>query len=416
MTYGGTGLGYLPNGKVVFVPYVIDGELVRCSLFREKKSWAEARLHKILKASCERTKPFCKHFTLCGGCHYQHISYKAQLSKKYRLFSKIIKKVAPDIKVCPIVSSSFSHYRNRIRIFVEGDSIGFYKESSHVVQNLNSCPIATKAINEGIKNVKEVINQNFYLQSVIREVGIFSDVFNGLFYLFKLKSHKNDFNLRPLISCKIDKSRFVVSYKNYDRKSAFLKELQDICFYKGEFAPQGIYCKIGSFYQANFLQNQNLIKKVVELCKDIGGKKIVEFFCGAGNFSIPLALLGFNIIGFELDKGAIISAQNNASKNLCEKRVTFKRRDLARYDFSDLKNEDVDIVILDPPRTGARSICKRLHLLAPKGIIYISCDPMTLQRDLMELIKTGFQPTVTIPFDMFPQTYHIESVTLLEKR
>ena len=128
-----------------------------------------------------------------------------------------------------------------------------------------------------------------------------------------------------------------------------------------------------------------------------------------------MALSGFTVIGLEVDGKAIISAQENAHKNRCAKKALFKRKDLNKYKFNDLKNEKIDIVVLDPPRTGAKAICKNIQHLKPKGIIYVSCDPMTLKRDLKELINRGFKPILSRPIDMFPQTYHIESITILEK-
>ena len=389
----------------------LPGEIVSCQIVEEKRDWARAEILEIKKPSPIRIRPFCKYFGKCGGCQFQHLPYEKELSFKYSIFKKIIEKLKYPPEIEQIIGS-FPHkgYRARARLFVNNNGFGFRKRGSKELVLIKRCPLFNKALNNGLNELWTHSDSLLKFHSSIKSVTISS-------------------GMDPEVKVFLEIKRDITQSKKERIKDVFLKTGFDIffktentsnperlvSFYKGEFAPKGLFCDGADFFQANTFQNENLITSVISFSKRLDGKTLMEFFCGSGNFSIPLALTGFKVIGLDISERGIENAKINAKINNIQEQSLFLKRNLDEIDLSKIK-EKVDICLLDPPRTGAKKICKNIHQLNPSGIIYVSCDPMTLKRDLEYLIDQGYRPQKTVLIDLFPHTFHIESVTLLLKK
>ena len=388
---------------------------------RDKKSWAEAKITSILRPGRSRIAPLCTNFTRCGGCHFQHVPYQSQLIIKEEIFASIFERFLKEgTRIEPFLPSPISYgYRARARLFPstdeEGAKVGFYQEGSKNVVALKRCPVLTEDINLVIEMLNDKTNTAFgalakYIDYVRVENDLFGNSFLTLSFTKRIREELKE-KIRAL-STHIG-ARFMI----FKKKAQFFWQNELICFYKNpDLAPQGLFCKPGQFFQANLEQNKALVELVVSLVKEEKGETVSEFFCGSGNFSIPLARIGLEIKGFDLDRQAIKKARENALKNQCKKNTQFFTWDLLSKNLTYNSNFKADVVVMDPPRTGARSLSAIMGLIAPKTIIYVSCDPMTLKRDVETLKKQGFKLTALHPLDMFPQTYHIETVAVLRKR
>jgi len=319
----------------------------------------------------------------------------------------------------PILPSPLSYgYRARARLFPSTDEgrpkVGFYQERRKRVVAFKRCPVLTEDINRVIALLNDKTNTAFgALARHIDYVRVENDLFGNTFLTLSFtKSIREELRGKiHLLSTHIG-TRVRLS----KRSVQFFGENELICFYKNpDLAPQGLFCKPGQFFQANLEQNKAIVELVVSLVKEEKGETVSEFFCGSGNFSIPLARIGLEIKGFDLERKAIKEARKNALKNQCQQNTRFFTRDLLSKNLAYDSKFKAGTVVMDPPRTGAKSLSGIMGLIAPKTIIYVSCDPMTLKRDVETLKKQEFKLTALHPLDMFPQTYHIETVAVLRK-
>ncbi len=345
--YKGYGFAFL-DGKIVFVPFVATDEKVKIKILKEKKDYAIAEAVDILKSATTRKKPFCKYFGICGGCHYQHIHYDTQLSIK----SQILKKTLRHIKFnnIEVIKSKQTFYRHRVRFQKNGEKIGFFKQNSKDFLEIDYCPILLKQINKYIKNHNDPVI----------EVDSFS----------KLATKTNEL-------LRLDLS--------FVKKNAYIDY------------------KMGSFTQVNLDANKKLINVVLSL---VDSENVFEAFCGIGNFTIPLALVGHRVEAFEINKQAVKTLNENAKKlSLNIKLVQCDLRKPFHY------SKQIDTIILDPPRSGSPNLMHFINEKKPKKVIYVSCEPPTLARDLSMLKNYTLEKIFLI--DMFANTYHFETVAVL---
>ncbi len=422
LAYGGRGLGRV-GGKVVFVPFVLPGEVAECRLVREKARWCEAELLEILEPSPLRKAPFCSCFKDCGGCHYQHIPYENQLGFKEEIFSSILSRQTgiDSSLVSPIVPSVREiSWRARARL-VPGQqqagassSWGFFKAGSHDVVPLSSCPVLVQPADEILKLLNQLTSRGFpaseMFKNCIIETGLDD---SGRAVLFPKGTGRSKLER---IQKFLDLAGFSAVLGGRHGRRA-VKISSPVCFYRGPGAEKGLFSPAGSFYQANLFQNHILVRQVVDYCRQAGGENIIEFFSGSGNFSIPLASRGFHVTAVESDRQAVEAAKKNLERNPGERSQSLEiiHSDAERYLQGMGEGRNFDTAVIDPPRIGAAGLCRLLCKSSLKSIVYVSCDPMTLARDINILASGGFRLSKTRPIDMFPQTYHIESVSLLDR-
>jgi tRNA/tmRNA/rRNA uracil-C5-methylase (TrmA/RlmC/RlmD family) len=355
IAFGGEGVARLGD-FVVFVPFVAVGEIVEAEVIELKKRFARAKLLRVIMPSPERVAPLCPHFGACGGCQYQHLAYPAQLHLKRKQIGDLFERIGGFDRglVAPIVACPQPYgYRNRIMIrsqwdkFKQGLNIGFLRADSRLVVDIDECKIAEPALNEQIKRVRAHPPPRGGIKVVLR------------------------------------------------------------------IPPDGWEVPPDSFFQNNFFLLPGLLQVVRERLRDGGAQYLLDIYCGVGFFSIELADLVQSFVGVELDALAIQAARKNASA-----------RGRANGQFVAGAAEDVlpmllsrftaeaTAVLLDPPRKGCQpEMLQVLRRARPAQIIYVSCHPATMARDLNILCADCvFELAQVVPLDMFPHTQHVECV------
>ena len=423
LAFGGNGVGRI-NGKVCFVPLSCPGDELLVRITAEKRSYLTAGIVDIIVPSPHRVLPGCPLFGSCGGCGWQHIAYAQQLEAKRQILAESLwrgARVTAD-HVEEIVPSPVQYnYRSRVQFKLHnsagGLQIGFYRRGSHYVENAQEgCAIALPLINQVLLRFREVL-ELFPEPTAIPQINI-NTAEEGAVAIIHYTGRDQDgvssfFNehhasLEPLTGLYLRAGRKPLRYISGNSRLVYSMPGNTI-----QYAPCSLAFRPGGFSQVNCAQNREILKLVRRLACCGGSERLLDLYCGNGNFSLPLAGDVASITGIEENEDSIIAAIDNGRRNgihnaefICADAVAGVRH---------LADDDrcFDVVILDPPRCGAAEVLSDICRLKPSRIVYISCDPSTLARDCGLLAAKGFSVQVSVPVDMFPQTYHLESVTLL---
>jgi len=387
LDHKGRGIGFI-DGKIIFIDSCLDNEIVEYDITLSKKKFYEGKLINVVKKSKDRVEPICPFYSECGGCNIMHMNYNKQLEYKEQKVKDIINKyVGEGIKVNKIVSTNSLNYRNKITLKCD-NSIGLYKKHSNNLVCIDECKICNLNIN---KVISVLSKYTFSGKEII------------------IKSSMNTNEIMVVFDCKIDDKlldelKFLVSSIYVKEKLIFGKEFLTECLGEYKFLISPL-----SFFQVNTLQAFNLYSKVLEYC-GIDNNEVLDLYCGTGTIGIFLSKYCKSVIGIEINESSILNARMNAELNKCEN-IKFYLGDVGRV-LSNIECNP-DVVVVDPPRSGLDDKTKNILLdLESKKIVYVSCDPMTLARDLKTL-ESKYGIVEITPFDMFPNTYHVECVTLL---
>lgn len=431
---GGYGLAHLPSHKVVLVREVLPGECVIVTPREGKKNYLFGKVVEFEETHPNRVVPPCKYYSACGGCDLQHCTYDLQLEIKRNILidlllrqqSDIVKKTA-DKTAIPLASPSVFNYRQRIRLQVGPNNVlGFNRHHSHDIVTIKSCLLAENQINNTLKVLR--INEDAKaLTNLSSEVELLSNPATAqcvCIFKFTRKPRSSDIN-RANRLCRNTRliEKIFISGKDFqmlgpfhaesDSPQRFLSFTHSIMGEKTNFVQ--LSWEAGAFCQVNLQQNAQLIDTVLSFAKAEKDDTILDLYCGMGNFSIPLAFQAKEVCGIESQGSAIRSAEKNAlaaglsNTSFHKKQVHISCSTLVEH------GDRFDCVIIDPPRQGAPDLAPYLAKLSKKRLVYISCDPATLCRDLKSLCNSGFSIITIQPVDMFPQTHHVETVVLLEK-
>ena len=427
MSFGGAGFGRI-DGKACFVPFTAPQDICGIRTKRDKRSYMEGELIDLVETSPLRAVPPCPVFGECGGCSWQHLTYPAQLDAKQEIFTEMLRRSArvPVERVEPIIYSVKTYgYRSRIQVKLYGSGgsfrIGFYRTGSHYVVDIpGECAIAHPAINHALTEIRPLLASCPDLSKVPQiDLAVGDD--GAVIAIFHyIGNHYREFH-DYLLENRTDIASVSGIFLQTGGKATIVKVAGvDFLSYRlpAELLPGGSALTLtfsrGGFSQVNYLQNQSLIATVCNWAKPGREDKLLDLFCGNGNFSIPLAVHAAKVIGMENYPPSIADAARNAVSNGALNTDFICCDVAAGVKHLATKGETFDVVLMDPPRTGAMEVVRHVPLLKPRAIIYVSCDPATLARDLGVLGKFGYEVVKSRPLDMFPQTYHIESVTLLE--
>lgn len=362
LAFGGEGIGRI-EGKVVFVPGTVPGDRVLIKVLSDHGRFERGEVLRILQPSADRIDPACTVFGRCGGCQWQHVDYKAQLRWKEEILRESLTRIGkiPDPPLSPILSASHPwHYRKRIRLKNDPKSgIGFYSAKSHEIVPFDVCLISDPRLNERLAMLRE--DSQFLKQS----------------------------------------KEFEVSLNHHGAKIFDLSS--------GE----------PSFSQVNPEQNRVLVDTVLQFAFGNADpvftrkRTVLELFAGSGNFTFSLSAKAGRVIAVESNRDAVkegirlMEEQKVENISWVEGTAEWGIKKTLR------QKVPVDVLVLDPPRKGAHEILDCVPLIKPRTIVYVSCDPTTLARDLKELVRRHYRLEKVQPIDMFPQTYHIESVAHL---
>ncbi|HWR67566.1 MAG TPA: class I SAM-dependent RNA methyltransferase [Desulfomonilia bacterium] len=417
MTYGGRGVGRRRDGKVVFVPLVVPGEIVRVSLEREHKGYIEARMEDLVEASPWRVIPACPFFHDCGGCDWQHIAYSQQVFLKHAVMMEQLEGKGVDVSMMkdPEPSPKATGYRCHTTIRcspADGYRLGFFKRKSHALVPVESCLILNERCQYIFENILNILRKSplvgletLEIHAPSEEVLVraFLQGTPGKEYLDRLGHMHRTLGLKGL-SCLFSGSH----NREYVFGDMFCS--YELCLRERRIA---LASSFGSFIQANQEVNRALVTEV--LAGISGARTLLDLFSGSGNFGIPLSLSVGRVMAVEKDPELVKAGRIFARKNGCTG-IQFIKEDVVRaLKRLTLDGLSFDAVVLDPPREGAREAVQVLVDMKIDRVVYVSCNPSTLARDLVLLVKGGFSVKSVRVFDMFPQTYHIESVTVLER-
>ena len=378
----GRGICYIDN-KITFVENALVGEVIDIEIISSKKKYNIGKAISYIKTSSDRRVPPCPYYNECGGCSIQHMTYEKQLEFKENKVKDILEKYA-DIskdKCNPIVYDKEFNYRNKIILHGYNNNLGLYKKESNDIVNIDNCLLANKNIEDMIKKLNEYKNNN---KCTLKQVLIRGN--NKL-----LLNIKGDYDINS-----IDNSFNNITF-NYIEDTILNKKFR--------ISPD-------SFYQVNELVVPKLYSLVIDEFKKERFSKALDLYCGVGTFGILVSDYVDFVVGIEVVE--------DAYKNALENR---KINNINNIDFICGKVEDyierfknIDIVIVDPPRKGLdNKTTEVLKQIKSRKIIYVSCDPMTLARDIKNL-NDVYEVKSYTPVDMFPNTYHCESVCILERK
>ena len=425
LAFGGNGVCRI-NGKVCFVPYSCPGDEVRLAITSEKRSYCVARVVELLVPSPLRVTPPCPIFGRCGGCAWQHVEYAQQLVAKQQILAESLWRGArvPGECVGPTLPSPAQYgYRSRVQFKLHGSAdnlrIGFFRSNSHMVEDVGAgCAIALPAINSALAALRKVLAM-FPDLSAIPQISIDCDE-QGVIAVVSYSGHDKSAAAAFFSDRRDELAPLTGVFLNTGRTSLQKLYGDDQMAYTLPTASHGTKeCRLtyqpGGFSQVNRDQNRTMLEVVRRLADFQGKEQVLDLYCGNGNFSLPIAAEVATVEGIDEYAGSIAAAEANRAANgtanadfICEDTVSGLKGLVA-------SGRRFDTVILDPPRAGAAEAVRELHRLNPASIIYISCDPSTLARDCGLLADSGYHVRESVPVDMFPQTYHLESVTLLQK-
>lgn len=399
LVYGGNAMGRLDDGRAVFVPFALPGELVEVQILQEKRGHVMGKLTNVLRASPDRISPRCRHFQQCGGCHYQMMDYPLQLKTKQNILIEQLERIGgiKNPPVSPVVPSAKAwNYRNHIQFHLDPQGKpGYLASGSDQVVPIQECFLPEDLLNE----IWPQLDMDAVpgLQRVSLRLGLDNDV------QVILESSK------PLTDIDFSLDMPISAMHLGPEGPVLLAGDPNIVMQVGNHLFQ---VSSESFFQVNTAQAANMAQALLDCLKPQGYETVFDVYCGVGLFSAFLAPHVKRVIGIESSEMACSDFVANLD---CYDNVELYVG-LAEEIIPSL-NIAADIVVVDPPRAGlAKPVMDTLLLKRPETIVYISCDPATLARDLRKLSEAGYQLDRVTPFDLFPQTFHIESVSILITR
>jgi len=416
LVYGGKGLGRV-NGRIVFVPHVAPGDLVVAEETARKSGFSEAKVVKVLESSKYRVKPICPYFGRCGGCDWQHIDYEQQVKAKRLIVEENLQKIGkirnPRIdEVIP--SPSPWNYRNRAQIKVKDGKVGFFGKNSHQLVEVDKCPLLKKDLEGIFPKMKEFLKElptepyEFHIYSSNKDEVLLKIVYQGRFKRVELSLDR----VREILGLNlIGYGIYKVSSGGYPERVKFFG--RDFTYERvGKFK---FRVSADSFFQVNLFQVENLITRVSKAATEAQFMLAGDLYCGVGTFTIPVGRYVHRAFGIESNFWAVSDALYNKDINGLRNVQFFCRE--AEDGLKIVEDFSPDLVIVDPPRSGlSGKVVKTLARLPRlKKIVYVSCNPSTLARDLALFHKFGVNLERAKVLDMFPQTYHVETVAYLRK-
>jgi len=398
LTYGGDAMGRLEDGRAVFVPFGLPGERVRLRLTEEKRNFARGEILEILEPSPERIVPRCKHFGVCGGCHYQHLPYEDQLTAKTEILRDQLTRIGKieDPPVQEMVASpSPWNYRNHVQFHLtETGKLGYVRAQMPTVFAIEECHLPEGFLN-GIWPQLE-----FEPGTNIERISVRTGKDHDSMLILESNSPETpvlEIEAEISVAHVFEENGIVIAGNDHILISVLGRDFR---------------VSAASFFQVNTAMAEMMVKHLLTCLPVSPSTTLLDVYCGAGLFSAFLAPKCERVIGIESSP----SACEDFSFNLDEFNNVELYEGLAEDVIPHLEVVKPDIILVDPPRAGLEKyVVDGILRLRPKIVAYVSCDPSTLARDAARLINGGYRLKDVTPFDLFPQTYHIECISLFER-
>ncbi|MGO3739344.1 MAG: 23S rRNA (uracil(1939)-C(5))-methyltransferase RlmD [Marinomonas foliarum] len=400
------------DGKVTFIEGALPGESVTAQVIKAGRRFDEAVLHSIIEPSDYRVDPVCPHFSICGGCSFQHLTDEKQLAAKTDWLQGQLRKVVTTQNFEPLSDVS-TQYRRRARIAIDQKkgvvAMGFRGKSSSDIVSIDQCVVLTPPLQKTFQSLKNALLQN-ELAGLLGHIELLEDT-KGISVLFRLNFDVTDV-LKEAWESWAQKDQ-VTLYWQAPKASKAEVSLEKMRHYelgglKLNYHPQ-------DFIQVNAAMNQKMVTQAIDWLMLNNQDIVLDLFCGVGNFSLPLAQHAQKVIGVEVQASMVEAARQNAQRNGLDN-VAFVAADLTQPVENGLINKQITKVLLDPPRAGAFEFLDSIIKIAPIQILYVSCNASTLARDAEYLVAKGYRVLRVSLMDMFPQTSHVETMMLLQKK
>jgi len=386
----GRGITYV-NDKVCFVENALPDEIVEITITKEYKKYLEAKVLKYLDHSPNRVESKCPYFQECGGCNLWHIGFNNENRYKQEKIKNLLKKftILQDINVSDTIYQEELGYRNKLTLHGKNKKLGLYKKETNDVIEIDKCLIANHKINTIIK---ELMNINKNISKVVIKTSN-----NQKYCLVEIKGEvKSTTSLEKIVDI------LIVNNQLLTKESSIMTTIGNKKYYQSS----------SSFFQINAFLTKYLYDEVLSTIKEIKPSKVLDLYCGVGTIGIYISDYCQEVIAIDYNESNILDANKNKILNNSQN-ISF----ICDKVENQINNfTDIDAIIIDPPRKGLDLKTKKyINKLKPKTVIYISCDPVTLTRDLNDL-SLIYNIKYIKPFNMFPKTYHVECVCVLSRR
>ena len=415
LAHGGAGLGH-HDGKAVFVFGAIPGDRIRCRIVQSKKRFARAELVEVVEPSADRQQPACPHFGACGGCDWQQLSYEQQCHWKQQLFTDSCERHGhiDRNRIQPFVPApSAFGYRSRVQFKCydtpEGFILGFYRRGSHYVIDVRQCPVIAAEIADQMTPWRQLLDGSIYAALVPQiDMAVGSD--SALRTIVHYRGDAVE-DFCQWLTGQLDAVSGTVLVQVGRKSSLTLLRGQPELTIEVDHPALPLRYGPGGFAQVHLEQNRFLVEQVLAAAEVGPNDTVLDLYCGMGNFSLPLARRAGQVFGVEDYAPSIDSAKSNG--DACGiKNTTF--RACSVESFLHEWARPVDVIVLDPPRSGAREAVDGMIRCQPRRIVYVSCDQQTLMRDLT-VLGQAYRVKFVQALDMFPQTAHTEAIAVLDR-
>lgn len=414
LDHHGAGMAY-QNNKPIFIEGALPGEQVLAQLTESKSKFARAKLIKIQQSSQQRIEPFCAHYHECGGCNMQHLSSEAQQEYKQQTLSQLMSKFAgQSIELeAPILGDSQS-YRRRARVSIKLNKktrqleFGFRKKNSQDIVNVTHCPVLDTELNALLAPLHSLL-QGFSNQENIGHL----ELVKG--------DNTNVIVLRHLKPLKAQDQQALEDFAQQQGATLYLMpesdQLNRVVGESAHYREAGVTIPFepNNFIQVNQKVNQAMVQQAITWLELTAQDRVLDLFCGLGNFSLPIAKQVMSVVGVEGVDVMVEKAASNAQFNQIDN-ASFYQANLEQDVSGQLwAAEKFDKILLDPARAGASGIIEQISALGASRVVYVSCNPATLARDSQSLLSQGYKLQKLGMLDMFPHTSHLESMALFVK-
>ena len=402
------------NGKALFIQGALPGEQVEITITEDKRNFAQAKVKRRLNDSPQRVTPRCPHFGVCGGCQQQHASIELQQQAKSRALARMMGARENPAVVNEIIYGTPWGYRRRARLGLNYQpktqtlQMGFRKSQDSELVNIHHCPVLAPQLEALLEPLRQCLSE----LKAVRRLGhvelVHAD--NGPLMVLRHLDALHDDDRQKLE--RFSHSHGVTLYLAPDSETLTALGNDEPCYHSDglslTFSPR-------DFIQVNDGVNQQMVARAIEWLDIQPTDRVLDLFCGMGNFTLPLAMRAGSVVGVEGVAALVAKGEYNAQCNSL-KNITFFHEnledDVTRQPWA---AQGFDKILLDPARAGAPGVMQHVIALAPERVVYVSCNPTTLARDSEALLEAGYQLRQLAMLDMFPHTGHLESMALFER-